>query len=573
MNLILVPERAGPDAGMGLKSSAMDDQYLKILVVDDKPASLKLVRESLSPLNVVVHLALSGMDALRYCRDNHYVLFILDVQMPAVDGYQTAQLLRNLEQTRERPIIFLTEKKLPQDLICEGYGYGAIDVLLKPVDTQILRAKVNTFIQLDQERRKVEKQARALRIANDELRDVNRRLQSEIFAHTQTRDRLEIVAEESMRANVLKTRFLANMSHEIRTPLNGVLSVAELLLDTELDEEQHELVRVIVDSGTSLLHVLSQTLELSRIEANALSLEVAPFDLPSMVERVVRLFEEEIKSKGLSFNCHLDLPAKGNQSYVGDDHGLEDILKALLGNAVKFTHQGGIELLVRGQLTDGPTERITFAITDTGIGIPPNMLEAIFDPFTRAETPSQMLYQGLGLGLTIAQRMAGMMDGVIRVTSKPNQGSTFLLSLALPPVSASRSPCCESLACRLPLRILIAEPEEATHSLVDKALRKFGYQAIAARSSQEALLHLAHHEVDLVFIDLGLYTVAESDLCREISQLNSVPPVFVALGQPTIEVQATDPLTLMDFLTKPYNLKDIEAIIEKWGPRIGGLET
>jgi len=248
---------------------------------------------------------------------------------------------------------------------------------------------------------------------------------------TQSLDREKVLVRENEEANRAKTEFLANMSHEIRTPMNGVLGMLQLLRTTPLNEEQEEYVRHAENSGKRLTRLLTDILDLSRIEVGKMDIREARFDLDKALQSIKDLFSQEVKRKGLVLEIDRDqtIPAQ----LIGDETRLIQILFNLVGNAIKFTSKGQIRVQVQTLQPDSPDQvRLLFSVTDTGIGIPGDKLETIFETFTQGEStssPHARTTEGAGLGLPLVKRLSGLMGGHVSVQSQEGHGSTFLVTI------------------------------------------------------------------------------------------------------------------------------------------------
>ncbi len=237
-------------------------------------------------------------------------------------------------------------------------------------------------------------------------------------------------------SNAAKSQFLANMSHEIRTPLNGIVGMVELMQLTEMSPAQRRYVETASQSSQTLLRLIDDILDLSRIEVGRLELEYAPFHLPTLIHDARVLFADQVRGKGLSLVTNV--PDTANLMVVGDSHRLLQILTNLLSNAIKFTSEGGVTLMCSAEPDPGGAIRIRFQVSDTGIGIPPGKQDAIFEAFTQGDNSMTRRYGGTGLGLSIARQLVYMMDGSIGVDSTVNVGSTFWFSVTLKKSDAAR---------------------------------------------------------------------------------------------------------------------------------------
>jgi len=406
----------------------MTDERVNLLLVDDRPENLLALEAILEPLGQNLIRAESGEEALWKILQDDFAVILLDVQMPSMNGFEVAKIIKSREKSRYIPIIFLSAISKEDEYVFEGYSVGAVDYVFKPFNPQVLKSKVMVFVDLYLKQREITRQAEQLR--ETELRALQAEHRSHFLeAEAESARMLHKLNDELNRrqsaleqAMGARNRFYASMSHELRTPINAVIGYSTLMLDNiygPLNPKQEQGLQRTLQAARHLLELVNDVLDLSKIEAGKIELSLQPVGFPGLIEDLFVTVRPLADEYGSALNLRLD----GEPfTIISDPRRVRQILLNLLSNAIKFGGGQLIEVLCRPT----PERGVVVEVIDHGVGIANEDQVRIFEEFVQVSESKQ---PGTGLGLPISKRLAKMLDGDLSVKSAPGEGSTFCLTL------------------------------------------------------------------------------------------------------------------------------------------------
>jgi PAS domain S-box-containing protein len=381
-------------------------------------------------------------------------------------------------------------------------------------------------------------------------------------------EQLVNAAERAEAGTRAKSVFLSQMSHEIRTPLNGLIGTISLLETTSLTPEQREYVVTAQRSGAVLLRVVSDVLDLARIESGKVVVEQIEFDAVALVEDSVHLFDARAKEKGLALA--VDLSAVSQRFFVGDPVRIRQILHNLIGNAVKFTSTGGITVRASVLLHSDSSSMARFVVEDTGVGVAKEKISSLFQPFEQADAAISRRYGGSGLGLAICRELAHLMGGTIVLASEAGKGTrvTVELPLRVARMEGPRqieAPNPHPVADSRHLRILVAEDNIVNQLVVTKMLEKLGHSAIVVSDGQGAVEAARTDRFDVVLMDAQMPKLSGPDATREIRKqgFSALPIIAVTAGATPEERDACIQAGMNDYLTKPITIQRLAEVLAR----------
>jgi signal transduction histidine kinase len=502
--------------------SAVADAPVNILIVDDEPNNLAVLEAVLDTPGYRLVRAESADQALLSLVSEEFALLILDIRMPGMTGFELAQTIKGRRKTSRIPIIFLTAYYNEDQHVLEGYGSGAVDYLVKPINPTVLRSKVAVFVELHRKGREVANANRALlaevserRRAEQQLHELNANLDRLVAERTQALAQLE---SELRATDRRKDAFIATLAHELRNPLAPVRNAVRILQLPAPPEDDVQRAKAIISRQVAIMaRLLDDLMDVSRINRGRIDLRREPVELRRVLDIAIETTRAPIADSGLTLR--VDLPAEPIVLNA-DVTRLSQVFVNLLTNAAKYTERGGrISLSVRRGEKD-----IHVAVTDSGIGIPPDQLDRVFDMFAQVEDSIGRSRGGLGIGLSLVRHLVALHGGAVWADSDgPGKGSTFVVTLPLPVATASSGTSefdstDQPMGAEGGLRILVVDDHRDGADTIATLLSCMGHEVRKVNDGDAALQEAAAFRPQMVLLDIGLPTLSGYEVCQRIRQ-------------------------------------------------------
>jgi signal transduction histidine kinase len=569
------------------------EDKVNILLVDDQPARLMSYEAILSVLGQNLVYARSGTEALARLMEGDYAAILLDINMPGMDGFETAALIHQHPRFEKTPIIFVTAVHVTDLDRLKGYELGAVDYVYVPVVPEILRGKVQVLVELYRQRRELERLNRSLAEANAalqaekarelealnatlaqanaELAQANRTLQAEIAERVKAQEALEA-------ADRRKDDFLAMLSHELRNPLAAIQGSIELMQRKSIEDPELQWARdVVARQNRHLTRLIEDLLDVSRITRGKLTLQKEPVELREIAQLAIETARPLIESRQHQLRVVLpELPLH----VEGDAVRLTQVISNLLTNAAKYTDEGGrIELLVESAPAPDGGEQALIQVTDNGRGIASDAIPRLFEPSTHEERLNSGAHGGLGIGLIVVRGLVEMHGGVVEACSEGiGRGSVFTVKLPLMPIGeltlkvapareVPGTPAAEPLpseAAQPALRILVVDDNQDSAISMTLLLELQGHEVHVAHAGPAALRVASDKKPDVILLDIGMPGMNGYEVAKQLrAQHEFADTLLVAItgyGRAS-DVKQTQSAGFDYHLVKPVDYEELQAVL------------
>lgn len=512
---------------------------IKILVVDDEPdvqpLVLQMYRKQIKNGEFEFRFASNGFEAIQSFDSNEAIqLVVADINMPGMDGLT---LLNHLKERNRIHKTIIATAYADMSNIRTAMNRGAHDFITKPIDFNDLETTI--------------------RNANTAV--------AALYEGLQAKENLAIALlekEKAQQSEKFKQQFLAGMSHEIRTPLNAIIGLTNLLLKTDQTDIQQKYLSTIKHAGDHLLSIINDILDLAKIEAGKMELEQISFSLTDICNAVSQTLFFKAEEKNLAINVVYD---HGIPDFVkGDPVRLSQILINLLGNAIKFTNQGKVQLDVKANPINNANYLLEFKITDTGIGIPSDKIDKLFNSFSQADTSTNRKFGGTGLGLSICKQLVLMHGGEINASSTPGIGSIF--TVTLPYMTSEKpnytlNPILSDLKLKDNVQLLLAEDNPFNQLVaVDTLKDLFGPVRVdLAQNGEEAVAKAVANQYDLILMDIQMPDMDGYEATKSILAANPKQKIMAMTANVTeAEIEQCRVVGMVDYITKPFSPDELK---------------